>query len=203
VRLLSYFDRLIPQYLAPQVERKLSHYNWYVVRNMVTIMTKVKFPKTSEMLRQAVKNEEVRVLKEILKRLYQSCSTADAETIHALLCNPDKSVRIQAVHLVPMANLDGELQTLLNYAGSAAPSDTDLRAACFQALAKMRVLQAVPLAKRVLEKKAGSKLEIAERNAAIKVLGDLAAEASLPLLQKLATGDSFSETREAARVYTL
>lgn len=203
VRLLGYFDRLNPNHLVPGVERKLSHYKWYVVRNMVTIMTKVKLPKTSEMLRQAVKNEEVRVSKEILKRLYQGCTLTDSETIHELLCNPDKTVRIQAVHLVPMANLDGEIQMLLNYAGSATPADTDLRAACFQALAKMRVLQAVPLAKRVLEKKAGSKLEIAERNAAVKVLGDLASEVSLPLLQKLATGDSFAETREAARVYVL
>ena len=79
--------------------------------------------------------------------------------------------------------------------------DTDLRAACFQALVKMRVMQAVPLAKRVLERKAGSKLEVAERNAAVKVLGDLAAETAAAILQKLASGDPFPETRDAARNY--
>jgi pilus retraction protein PilT len=201
VRLLGYFEKLIPAHLSTQVEKRIGHYKWYVVRNMITIMTKVKLPRSSEMLRQAVQHEDVRVLKEILKRLYQSCSNADAETIRVLIRHPDKSVRIQAIHLIPMANLDAEIPVLLGYAGSSAATDTDLRAASFQALAKLKAMQAVPLAKRVLERKAGSKLEIAERNAAVKVLGDLAAEVSGSLLQKLATTDSNQETRDAARAY--
>src|SRR5687768_16120669 len=156
---------------------------------MITILTKVRLPKTSEFLRQAVQNEDVRVLKEILKRLYQSCSAADAETMQILLRNQDRSVRIQAIHLVPSANMEEEIPLLLTYAGSTSPADTDLRAACFLALAKMRVMHADPLAKRVLERKAGSKQEVAERNAAVKLLGDLAIQASGALLQKLASGD--------------
>ena len=201
VRLLSHFERLNPHHLEPQIERKITHFKWYVVRNMVTILTKVKLPKTSEFLKQAVQNEDIRVSKEILKRLYQGCSAADADTLHVLVRHNDKGVRIQAAHLVPAANLDAEVPVLLNYAGSAAPSDTDLRCACFQALARMRVMQAVPLAKRVLERKAGSKAEIPERNAAVKLLGDLAAESSGALLQKLASGDPFPETRDVARTY--
>lgn len=201
VRLLSYFERLNAHHLEPQLEKKITHYKWYVVRNMVTILTKVRLPKTSEMLKQAAQNEDVRVLKEVLKRLYQSCSSADAETFHILLRHPDKAVRTQAIHLLPTINLDSEIPLLLNYGGGTAPADTDLRAACFQALLKMRVTQAVPLAKRALERKAGSKLEVAERNAAVKLLGELAAQAAAPLLQKLASGDPFPETRDAARLY--
>ncbi len=201
VRLLGYFERLNPVYLAPPLERKLSHFHWYVVRNMVTILTKVKLPKTSEYLQQVVGHEELRVQKEVLKRLYQGCSAADANTIRVLLQHADKTVKNQSVHLVAMANLESEIPMLLNYAGSTAATDTELRAACFQALLKMKVTQAVTPAKRVLERKASSKNEIPERNAAVKVLGDLAREASAPLLSKLASGDSFPETREAAKVY--
>jgi twitching motility protein PilT len=201
VRLLGYFERLNMQHLEPQVEKKITHYKWYVVRNMITILTKVKLPKTSEFLRIAVQNEDARVLKEILRRLYQSCSATDSETLHVLLRHPDKSIRIQAIHLIPIVNLEAEIPLLLSYAGSVSAADTDLRAACFQSLLKMRSMQAVPLAKRALERKAGSKIEIAERNAAVKLLGDLASQAALSILQKLASGDPHPETRDAARAY--
>jgi twitching motility protein PilT len=201
VRLLNYFDRFDPENVAPQIEKRLTDYRWYVVRNMVTILTKVNLPETSDFLQQVVSHEDPRVAKEIIKRLYQSTSREDIPTIQFLLNHSDKTVRIQAVHLVPIVKLQTAVPLLLKYASSAATTDTDLRAGSLQALAKMGVVDAVSIAQKILEKKAGSKLDIPERNAAVKVLGELAVSTQKGLLQKIAMADANPETREAASVY--
>jgi twitching motility protein PilT len=201
VRMLNYFERLDPESLAPQVEKRLGDYRWYVVRNMITILTKVNLPETSAYLYQVVNHEEPRVAREIIKRLYQSCSAEDIPTIQQLLYHADKTARIQAVHLVPIVRLQSAVPLILKYANASNPADTDLRAASLQALAKMGSNDAIPLAQKVLEKKAGSKLDIPERNAAIKVLGELGSVVHRGLLQKIAMSDVNPETREAASAY--
>lgn len=57
------------------------------------------------------------------------------------------------------------------------------------------------MAAGILERKSNSKAEVAERNAAVRVLGELARENARELLQRVAQSDTFPETRTVAAAY--
>ena len=173
IQILNYIGKLDAQHLAPQIEKRLDDYRWYVVRNMITILTRQDIPESSQFLQQVADHDDVRVAKEVLKRLYQSHSTEDYSLILRYLQHKDKSVRILATNLVGMANISSSAPYLLRMLASATEPDTDLRAACFVTLTKLRVREGLAPAQKTLERKPASRNELAERNAAVKLLGEL------------------------------
>lgn len=200
-RLISYIEQLDRKYLVPELERCMSDSRWYVVRNIVTIVNKLNVREASTMLQQAARNPDSRVAKEVLKKLMRSCSLSDAPVLLVLLENSDKSVTMQAMHLIGTISLDSAVPALLRLATSGSQADTDLRAAAFQTLLALKAKEAIEYARALLDRKASGKSEIAERNAAVKILGELSRENDLPLLARIAASDTNSETRAVAQMY--
>jgi hypothetical protein len=90
---------------------------------------------------------------------------------------------------------------LIRLATSGAPPDTDLRTTALQTLLALKAKEAIDFARALLERKASGKSDIAERNAAVKILGELSREADKPLLMRIAASDANNETRAVAQMY--
>jgi len=200
-RLIGYVERLDRSYLIPQLEEKASDSRWYVVRNVVTIVGKLKLRDANRLLEKALMNPDPRIAREVLKSLFRTITAADAGLVIQLLQNPDKTIRLQAIHLANSLNLDSSIPILLKYASTGTLADTDLRAASFQALLKLNAVDAIPMAVHVLERKPTGKAEIPERNAAVKLLGELNREQFRAFLQKISSSDPYPETRAVASSY--
>jgi twitching motility protein PilT len=201
IKILNYIGRLDPPQLSKQIEKHLDDYRWYVVRNMITVLTKSEIQESSQFLQHVADHQDMRVAKEVLKKLYSSHSPEDNSLILRYLQHGDRSIRVLAVNLVTVANVHSASPYLLRLLGTSSEKETDLRAACFTALTKLRVREAATVAQKVLERKPSSRDEIPERNAAVKLLGELAMDGYSALLKKVASGDSFKETREVAKSY--
>ena len=78
---------------------------------------------------------------------------------------------------------------------------TTIGAAAFQSLLKFRSIEAVVLARAVLEQAPVNKAESAERTAAVRLLGELNREQSRVILQNVARSDPNQETRTLAEGY--
>jgi hypothetical protein len=65
----------------PAVAKKIDHSNWYVVRNMVSILGQIGKPGTIPYLRKALAHEEIRVRKEALKALASIRTDAAIELV--------------------------------------------------------------------------------------------------------------------------
>jgi hypothetical protein len=174
---------------------------WFVVRNMVTIVSKMPLPELPEWMKKAAHHPDARVSRELLKILYRGPAKSHVPLALALLDHADKNIRIQTVHLVTMQTIAVAVPQLVKLASSGTAADTDLRTAALQALLKLRSLDAVSVAAGILERKSNSKAEVAERNAAVRILGELAREHARELLQRIAQSDTFPETRSAAAAY--
>ena len=200
-RLIGFITLFKPEVVLSELEKRMSDSRWYVVRNMVTIFSKIPFTELPLFLRVAATHPEPRVPKELLKILYRG--TTKSGTLFSLLMleHPDKNVRIQAVHLVTMQANAEAIPALLMIVITTGAAETDLRTACWQALLKLRALDAVVPAATLLDRKATSKAEVAERNAAVRILGVLAREQTRGVLQKTAESDSNPETRALAATY--
>lgn len=200
-RLIGFITAFKSEVVLGVLERRMSDPRWYVVRNMVTIFSKIPFTELPEFLRAAATHPETRVPKELLKVLYRGTAKSQIPFILLLMEHPDKNVRIQAVHLVTMNANAEAIPALLKMVITTGPAETDLRAACWQALLKLRVLDAVAPAAMLLDRKASTKAEAAERNAAVRILGELAREQTRSVLEKTAQSDANPETRALAASY--
>ncbi|MCI0416872.1 hypothetical protein L0222_29230 [bacterium] len=198
-RLIGFVTMFRPDVVLIELEKRMSDPRWYVVRNMVTIFSKIPYTELPDFFRVAAMHPEPRVSKELLKVLYKG--TAKSPLSLLLMEHPDKNVRIQAVHLVTMqANVEA-VPALLKTVTTIEAGELDLRTACWQALLKLRVLDAVAPAAMLLDRKASSKAETAERNAAVRILGELAREQTRSVLQRTAQSDQNPETRALAASY--
>jgi hypothetical protein len=200
-RLIGFITTFKSEVILSELEKRMSDPRWYVVRNMVTIFSKVPFTELPEFLRAAATHPEPRVPKELLKVLYRGTAKSHIPFSLLLMEHPDKNVRIQAVHLVTMHANEEAIPALLKIVITTGVAETDLRAACWQALLKLRALDAVVPAATFLESKASTKAEVPERKAAVRILGELAREQTRNVLQKTAQSDSNPETRAHAASY--
>jgi HEAT repeat protein len=103
--------------------------------------------------------------------------------------------------LVTMHANEEAIPGLLQILITTTAAETDLRAACWQALLKLRALDAIVPAATFLDSKASTKAEIPERNSAVRILGELAREQTRNVLQRIAQSDSNPETRALAASY--
>jgi hypothetical protein len=200
-RLIGLITMFKTEVILAELEKRMSDPRWYVVRNMVTIFSKIPFSELPEFLRAAATHPEPRVPKELLKVLYRGTAKSHIPFTLMLMEHPDKNVRIQAVRLVTMHANDEAIPGLLKILITTGPAETDLRAACWQALLKLRAVDAVVPAATFLESKPSTKAEVAERNAAVRILGELAREQTRSVLQRTAQSDANPETRALAVSY--
>ncbi len=198
---INHAQRLDAQLLVPEMEKRMSDPRWYVVRNMITILGKMILLETPALFMQAASHPDPRVAKEVMKNLFKTASPADTPLILRLLQHPEKSIRVQAIHLSSLSGVTNAIPVLLGIAGSQSPSDTDLRTAAFQSLLKFRSTEALVLARAVMEKNPGNKAESAERMAAVRLLGELGRAQNCVLLQSIAQSDPNQEIRVLATGY--
>lgn len=200
-RLLEHIENLDRKFLFPEIERRLSEPRWFVVRNMVTILGRLKTPESDRLLERAATYPDPKVAKEIVKRLYNSSAPSDEPVVVRLMSHPDKAIRMQGVHLASMIHAASAVQVLLHMIVDKNPMDTDLRAAAYQSLLRIKPQEAVPSAISLLERRAAGKTDMAERNAAVRVLGETGKEQHRALLEKIAATDVNAETRQIAQSY--
>jgi HEAT repeat protein len=200
-RLINYIVAFKPELVLSEIESRMSDTRWFVVRNMVTILNKMNLPELPEFMKKAALHPDPRVSRELLKILYRGPEKSHFALTLTLLDHPDKNIRIQAVHLVTMQSTPEAVPQLIKLASAGGSGDTDLRAAALQALLKLHSLEAVSVAAEILERKSNSKSEIPERNAAVRILGELAREQARELLVRIAQSDTFPETRSVAATY--
>jgi|GEM_PF-3997522 len=200
-RLINFIVSFKTEVLLSEIDSRMSDSRWFVVRNMVTIVNKMNLPELPESMKKAALHPDPRVGRELLKILYRGPAKSHLPIATLLLEHPDKNIRIQAVHLVTMQSISEAAPQLVRLAAAGNSSDTDLRAASLQALLKLRSLEAVSVAVGILERKSASKAEVPERNAAVRVLGELAREDARELLQRVAQNDPHPETRAVASGY--
>lgn len=200
-RLIDLTESFDPGQLLPEIERRLSDDRWFVARNMVTILSKMSSNESTRLLQKAASHSDVRVVKEIVKKLYNAAAPTDEPIVVQLLQHPDKSLRLQAIHVALMIQAFSAVPVLVHILNDRNPMETDQRTAAYQALHKIKPEEAVPPAIALLERKPAGKAEIAERNAAVRALGDFDRQKYRSLLEKLATGDPNPETRQLAHSY--
>jgi HEAT repeat protein len=115
-----------------------------------------------------------------------------------MLEHPDKIIRIQAIHLSVQHMLEGAVPFLLKMTAASGAGDADVRTSAFQALLKFRAPESVSVAITALEKKNVTKADVPERNAALRILGELARTETQSVLQAIAQSDPNQETRALA-----
>ncbi len=199
-RLIQYITALKQEVLLEELDRRMSDPRWYVARNMVTIIGKMNPPELPAFLQKGVLHPDARVAKEVVKLLYRSTSRSE-QLLLPLMEHTDRGVRLQSIHLVTMNPFPGAVPALIRLALAGPVADTDLRAAALQALLKIRTTDALAPATTVLERKPVTKSEIPERNAAVRILGEIAREQTRPVLEKIAQSDPHPETRNLASSY--
>ncbi len=151
-RLITFIERLDRVDLLPEMEKRLSDKRWYVVRNMVTIITKmIDLKETPAFLQQAAKHPDPRVAKELIKKLANTITPTDAPIAMQLLLHHDKTIRNQALYLTGKLNAQTAIPILLRLLSTDSKEDTDLRAHAYQTLLKMKATEAIPLAVLLLE----------------------------------------------------
>jgi hypothetical protein len=200
-RLIGSIVSFKQEILLTELEKRMFDSRWFVVRNMVTIISKSNLKELPEFLQQAAKHPDPRVPKELIKILYKGTAKSQLGLILLLMEHPDKSIRIQAVHLVTMQANSGAIPGLLKILESGNAAESDLRTASLQALLKLRSMDGIIPAATLLDRKPSSKGELAERNAAVRLLGELAREQTRTVLERTAKMDPFPETRALAESY--
>lgn len=200
-RLLDLIDGLPVEFLLPEIEKRLSDERWYVVRNMVTILDRLNIPQGAPLLERAASHTDPKVAKEIVKKLYKATSPSDEPVVVRLMTHPDKAIRLQGIHLASLMLAASAAPVLVRIVEGTNPMDTDLRVAAYQTLLRIKPQDAVLPAMALLERKAAGKTDIAERNAAVKILGEVNREQHRSFLQKVASGDGNAETRQLAHSY--
>jgi hypothetical protein len=200
-RLINLIVQFKNELVLRELERRMNDDRWFVVRNMVTIATKMNLSEMPDFLGGAALHTDSRVPKELIKLFYKGTPKPPAAMIMNLLEHPDRNVRLQAVHLITIQSLSEAIPHLLKLTASEGQSEGDLRAACWQALLKLRAAEAIRPAAAFLERKTSSKNEIAERNAAVRLLGILAPDEAKATLEKVAQADPHPETRAVAASY--
>jgi hypothetical protein len=200
-RLIGHVVSFRSDVVLTELEKRMTDDRWFVVRNMVTIVSKMPGGELPEFLKYAASHPDLRVAKELIKILYRGTAKSQLPLILLLLDHPERSMRIQTVHLVTMQANSAAIPSLVKLLEQGNVSETDVRTACFQALLKLRSMEAIIPAANVLERKPSSKAELAERNAAVRLLGELAREQTRTVLEKTAQNDPFPETRALAASY--
>ncbi len=200
-RLISSIVSFRSDIVSAELQRRMTDPRWFVVRNMVTIAGKAQSAELPEFLEAAALHPDPRVPKELMKILYKGTGKSELRFILLLMEHPDKNVKIQAVHLVTMQANSGAVPSLVKLLESVTVAETDLRTACLQALLKLRSTDGIVSAATLLDRKPSSRGEIAERNAAVRLLGELAREQTRSILEKTAQTDPNPETRALAASY--
>lgn len=197
--LINYMEQLDSKRVLAEIESRLSDERWYVVRNMITILGKMNLFECPKFMTNVAKHPDARVPKEIIKILYKTGWRPEPALILQLLQHPDKSVRLQGVHLAHRLEIQAAAPHVIAVARST--SESDLRTACLQTLLHWKVQDAIPLAETILERPTVGRSELSERNAAVKILGELKRQGARSLLEKIAGTDPNQETRNIARSY--
>lgn len=187
--------------VSSELEKRMTDPRWFVVRNMVTIASKLHSAELPDCLQKAAIHPDPRVPKELIKILYKGTAKSQLPLILLLMQHPEKNIRIQAVHVVTMQSNSGAIPALLKILESDIQAETDLRTATLQALLKLRSMEGLVAAATLLDRKSTSKVDISERNAAVRLLGELAREQMRPVLEKTAQSDPHPETRTIAASY--
>ena len=199
-RLIGFIVSFRSDLLMSELEKRMTDPRWFVVRNMVTVVSKMQFHELPDFLRHAASHVDPRVPKELAKILYRN-TKSPIGLLLPMLEHPDRNVRIQAVHLVTMQSNTVAIPALVKLLEQGTGAETELRTACLQALLKLRSVEGIIPAATLLDRKPSSKAEIAERNAAVRLLGELAREQTRTVLEKTAQTDPHPETRALAASY--
>jgi HEAT repeat protein len=200
-KIIGYLERFSVSELLTRMEPRFSDPRWYVIRNLITIIGKLNLRENPPFLIRAASHPDYRIAKEIIRILMKSCSPKDGPLVSELLRHQDKSVQMQAMYLATTHRLMDTIPALLRLVDPSAPADTDVRAAAYQSLLRFQAKEAVPLAQALLERRSAGKAELAERNAAVRILGEIGRNESRELLERVAQSDPNAETRALAAGY--
>ncbi|HJZ11885.1 MAG TPA: hypothetical protein VJ521_07035 [Acidobacteriota bacterium] len=200
-RIIAFLEKFTANEIMKRIEQRLTDPRWYVIRNMVTIIGKLNLNENPPFLKGAAAHQDGRVAKEVIKILYKNCDKVDLPLVISLMQHDDKTVRVQATHIVMIHHFTEAIPELLKQIDVTVQIDSDVRAVAYQALLRLRAKGALPFAQLLLEKKTTGKSELAERNAAVRLVGELGVEESKDLLKKIAQTDQYAETRALAAGY--
>ena len=197
--LIACIEHLDPDQVLPEIEKRISDPRWFVLRNLITILGKMNLSQTPAFLQKIALHPEPRVVKEIIKNIYKSPRRSDIGLLVLLLEHPDKTTRLQSLHLIQKLDLRAAAPKALDLARSSP--EPDVRIAALQMLLQWKVPEIVPLAQSVLEKRSVVKTDQPERNLAVTILGKLHRDESRKLFESIAASDPNPETRALAASY--
>lgn len=145
------FARERPQILLPFLKDS----RWYLVRNIVFILSQLRSTALLDQVLTLVTHREVRVRKEVLKYLLTVPDPKAKPYILKFLRDEAPSMRIMALQLMGRARLHIALNPLIDFAASDVfeAMDISVKKAVYEAIAGIGAEKVLPLFKTMLTKK--------------------------------------------------
>jgi len=138
----------------PEIVKRFSDKNWYVVRNMVRILREIGKEKVVRYLNLLLKHEDPRVRKEVVYALSTIGGTEASKVIYSMAYDPDGEVRRNAIKYLGSMKNKGAVPFLLKLIHRRNPfgRNNPLIISGIEALGEIGAEEAVPSLIRLLRK---------------------------------------------------
>ena len=138
----------------PEIVRRFSDENWYVVRNMVRILREIGTEKVVQYLNIPLKHEDSRVRKEVVYALSSIGGREAFNLISRMADDPDEEVRQGAIKYLGIMKNKGAVPLLLKLIGKRNPfgCNNSFIISGIDALGEIGAEEAVPRLVQLLKK---------------------------------------------------
>ncbi|OEU62663.1 MAG: hypothetical protein BA870_04985 [Desulfuromonadales bacterium C00003094] len=178
---------------APALVDRLADNRWYIVRNAIAILGKIKNRKTVIHIRPYLDHRDYRVRREAVRALSLVGGPVAFKSLQALIDGRDRELCPLAIVALGAMQNEAAVDPLLRLLGSFDPmlKNFDLKKRAIKALGAIGAPQAAPALIKVLKRKRFWKRNLYNklRSCAIQALGNIATENSLAALE-VASKDS-------------
>ncbi len=178
---------------APALVDRLADNRWYIVRNAIAILGKIKNRKTVIHIRPYLDHRDYRVRREAVRALSLVGGPVAFKSLQTLIDGRDRELCPLAIVALGAMQNEAAVDPLLRLLGSFDPmlKNFDLKKRAIKALGAIGAPQAAPALIKVLKRKRFWKRNLYNklRSCAIQALGNIATENSLAALE-VASKDS-------------
>lgn len=151
----------------------LSDQRWYLVRNVVMVLSLIDSPAALQMIAGLISHKEARVRKEVLGFLAQSPDPKARPYLIKFLRDESSSLRTRALRVIAQQRLSFALKPLLALASSDELKHRGMeeKIALFETLGELGSVQVIPVFQEMLSKKGWFKRSVPRETAQCVVAG--------------------------------
>jgi HEAT repeat protein len=185
----------------PALVEALADNRWYVTRNIIVILGKIREAKVAAHLRPYLQHKEPRVARETVRTLARIGGAMAVKSLLQAVETADQEIRIQAFLALGVMKDTSAVSPLIQFVKSSDPlmKRVDLKKAAIKALGAIGSTEAEPCLQQLLRQKRvwrKSRFD-ALRCCAAQALGQIGGEDSMPFLET-ATADRSKQVARAA-----